>query len=124
MRSTSAPMMPRPVVLFQGYRSLFSEAYRQLQSDINGIREAMERSCGEITRAELKTTIAHNLAAIEFWQHHCAMEANDFPSIETALTGLRNAHGLLLTLIDRKLGAPLELIDGAPELDQAGDEFA
>ena len=110
--------------LFRAFRSLFSEAYRQLQNDITSVREATERCCGDTARAELQTTIARNIAASEFWQHHCRIEPNTFPSIEATLAKLQGAHELLVSLIDRKTGAPSEPIDGAPELDQAANGFA
>jgi wobble nucleotide-excising tRNase len=110
--------------LFQAFRSLFSEAYRQLQTDITSVLEATERCCGEVARAALQTTIAQNLAASEFWQHHCDFGANNFPAIETALTELQRANDVLMTLLDRKAGAPLEPIDGALELDQVTDGFS
>ena len=109
--------------LFQAFRTLFSEAYSQLQADINSVREETERCCGDAARGELQTTIAQNLATGEFWQRHCAIDVNNFPSIDAALAELRRAHDLLMTVIDRKAGSPLEPIAGAPELNGAADGF-
>jgi hypothetical protein len=98
--------------------------YAALQNELSDLRERVERVSGPTQQGQLRTLIAQNAASIEFWTNHCQVDATTFPELETSLQNLDIAHGALVRLVERKLGAPLEAITEPPELAQAAEQFA
>jgi wobble nucleotide-excising tRNase len=99
------------LALIAAYRSLFSEAYGQLKSDISHRRAAVLQAFGDRVVGQLETQAATNKTALEFWQHYCTIEAAqlDAPDgLAAAVTGLKDT---VVALLDRKAQAPLEAID-------------
>lgn len=99
------------LALIAAYRSLFSEAYDQLKSDISHRRAAVLQAFGDRVVGRLETQAATNKTALEFWQRYCTIEADqlDAPDgLAAAVTGLKDT---LVALLDRKAQAPLEAID-------------
>lgn len=97
--------------LIAAYRSLFSEAYRQLKVDISHIREAVLEAFGDRVVGQLATQGANNKAALEFWRRYCTIEPENLDApdgLTAAMTGLKNA---VVALLNRKAQAPLEAID-------------
>jgi hypothetical protein len=93
-------------------------------NELSDLRERVERVSGPTQQGQLRTLIAQNAASIEFWTNHCQVDATTFPELETSLQNLDIAHGALVRLVERKLGAPLEAITEPPELAQAAEQFA
>jgi wobble nucleotide-excising tRNase len=99
------------VALIAAYRSLFSDAYSQMKTDIAALRAAVARDFGDRVTGQLTTQAATNTADLEFWQRYCTIEPAglDPPAgLALALSGL---NGAVLDLLDRKAQAPLEAID-------------
>jgi wobble nucleotide-excising tRNase len=110
--------------LVRSYQAHFSDAYAALQNELSALREKVERVSGTTQQGQLRALIAQNAASIEFWRNHCQVDATTFPELETSLQNLDIAHGTLVRLVERKLGAPLEAITEPPELAQAAEQFA
>lgn len=101
--------------LIAAYRSLFSDAYNQLKTDIAMLRATVEQDFGDRVTGQLTTQAATNTAAVEFWRRYCtiAPDGLDAPAgLVPALSGLKDA---VLALLDRKAQAPLEAIDLATD---------
>jgi wobble nucleotide-excising tRNase len=99
------------VALIAAYRSLFSEAYRQLKVEISDMRTAVVQAFGDRVIGQLTTQAATNKAALEFWRRYCTIEADqlDAPDgLAAVIAGLKDA---VVALLDRKAQAPLEAID-------------
>ena len=104
--------------LVQAYRSLFSDLYRGLQSEIGQVLQAVDDDLGERTRGTVRTLEATNAANIEFWGRYCQIDPATFPSLNVALADLRRAHDLLGAMLQRKAQAPLEPITQPDELQE------
>jgi wobble nucleotide-excising tRNase len=105
--------------LVQAYRALFSDRYRGLQSEIKQARQAVDENLGERAQGQLRTLVATNIAAIEFWGRYCEIDQTTFPAVENGLADLRQAHALLSALLHRKAQAPLEPITQDLALQEA-----
>jgi len=96
--------------LVQAYRTLFSDLYRGLQSEIGQVSQAVDDDLGERAQGTVRTLEATNAATIEFWGRYCQIDPATFPSLDVALADLRRAHDLLSAMLQRKAQAPLEPI--------------
>ena len=105
--------------LVQAFRALFSDLYRGLQSDINQARQAVDSGIGERMQGAVRTLLATNTAAVEFWCRFCQIDTIAFPALDHALAELRRTHELLSELLQRKAQAPLEPIVHGTDLEEA-----
>jgi len=105
--------------LVRAYRSLFSDLYRGLQSEIRQARQAVGDDLGERTQGQVRTLVATNVAAIEFWARYCQIDPGTFPAADNTVSDLRRAHELLSALFRRKAQAPLEPITQNVDLQEA-----
>lgn len=62
------------VSLIAAYRSMFSEAYTTLKSDLVALRMSVVTSFGDKAAGELMTQAATNATAVEFWKRYCTFE--------------------------------------------------
>ncbi len=106
--------------LVRAYRAIFSGAYRVLLKELSEARRGVESALGEIVQAELRTTVAQNLAAAEFWRRYCAIDPTKFPVMDDALAACASACLKLRELLERKARSPLEPLERPAELDAAG----
>lgn len=98
----------RDLSLVAAFRSVFSESYKRLKRDIADRRTAIERQFGDAALARLDTVAAQNSAAIEFWRQHCTFDAAPLQLPDTMVPAARSLGAAALSLLDKKLGAPLE----------------
>ncbi len=92
--------------LVAAYRSLFSDAYDTLKTDVATLRAAVELGFGDKASGDLATQAANNATALEFWRRYCTIEQDVTvpPATAGAIAGLRHA---MLALLDRKAQARL-----------------
>ena len=103
------------VALIAAYRSLFSDAYNQLKTDIAALRAAVARDFGDKITGQLMTQAATNTAALEFWRRYCTIPPDGLDvsaGLVSTLSGLKDA---VLGLLDRKAQAPLEAVELAAD---------
>lgn len=100
--------------LIAAYRSLFSDAYETLKTDVASLRSGIERSFGDKAAGDLVIQAGNNATSLEFWGRYCTIEQDVTApaSMATAMAGLRHA---VLELLDRKAQSPLEAIDLAAD---------
>ena len=80
--------------LISAYRSLFSDAYDHLKTDIAALRATVERDFGDKAVGQLTTQAATNATALEFWRRYCTIEPDglDAPAgLVDAISGLKDA---------------------------------
>jgi wobble nucleotide-excising tRNase len=105
--------------LVKSYQAHFSQAYDRLQNDVAALRAAADGTFGDAAQGRIRTQIERNIAALEFWQHHCAVTPASLPAQDQSLASIRNVHNELLRLLDRKGAALLQPINNAPEIEAA-----
>lgn len=96
------------VSLIAAYRSLFSEAYRQLKTKIGELRATVARDFGDSVIGRFTTQVADNRAHLGFWKDYCTLDWTGLElsvDIEATVVGLRCAA---LALLDRKVQTPIE----------------
>ena len=98
------------VALIAAYRSLFSDAYNRLKTDIAALRATVERDFGDKAMGQLATQAATNATALEFWGRYCTIAADDIAAPAGLVTALSGLKEVVLALLDRKAQAPLEAI--------------
>ncbi len=111
--------------LVDAYKQYFSEAYAALIADIEQVATDLEASLGDAALASLAQVVATNMAGIEFWKQHVAIEVNAPDHDTTVATPLRALRAAAEGLIKRKRSLPLEKVtpDAAFE-DACSDQEA
>ncbi len=105
--------------LIKSYQTHFSEAYDALQNEVSTLRDEVDGSFGDAAEGRLRAQIERNLAALEFWRHHCAIGPDILADQGQALARMQEVRNGLLDLLGRKASALLRPIDDAPELEAA-----
>jgi wobble nucleotide-excising tRNase len=108
------------IELIQIYRGLFGEAYKQLRSDVETLRSAVDRSIGPEAAANLRNVEARNAGSAEFWARHCRLDPSSFPQLGAAADKLVAAHARLVALFNAKSERPLEAVGNTDELAAIG----
>lgn len=102
--------------LIKSYQAHFSEAYESLSREVARLRADVDRTFGDAAQGRIQTQIERNAAALEFWQHHCAVNRAAMRLEDHALAQVQQVRAGLTALLDRKASAPLQPINDAPEL--------
>lgn len=98
------------------YKEYFSDAYDAHRSTISDARGAVIGSLGDVARARFVSgKIERNKGAIEFWKKYIPEPFPAFNDESAVVEVLEAVYTEGLRLIDKKLGAPLEVI----KLDKA-----
>jgi wobble nucleotide-excising tRNase len=108
------------IELIQIYRGLFGEAYKQLRSDVETLRSAVDRSIGPEAAANLRNVEARNAGSAEFWARHFRLDPSSFPQLGAAADKLVAAHARLVALFNAKSERPLEAVGNTDELAAIG----
>ena len=104
--------------IIAAYRSVFSQAYSTLRSEIAAMRQQIDTAFGDREIAIFHAITLQNIASVEYWTRFCDITA---PAIEAdgAVETLRTLRQAALELLDRKAAAPLETIAPDPALTAA-----
>ena len=112
------------LALIKSYQAHFSEAYERLQDDVAAMRAEIDGTFGDAAQGRIRAHIERNIAALEFWQHHCGVSPSALPTQHEALARIQDIHIRLLSLLDRKASALLQPINRPPEVDDAAQHLA
>ena len=94
--------------LIKSYQAHFSEAYESLSREVARLRADVDRTFGDAAQGRIQTQIERNAAALEFWQHHCAVNRAAMRLEHHALAQVQQVRAGLTALLDRKASAPLQ----------------
>jgi wobble nucleotide-excising tRNase len=105
--------------LIKSYQAHFSQGYEELQNDVAGLRREINETFGDGAQGRIRAQIERNIAASEFWRHHCAVTPSTLPAQDEALLNIRRIHTELTALMESKASALLRPITRAAELENA-----
>lgn len=93
------------------YKEYFSDAYDEHRSAISTARLSVVGSLGDVARARaISGKIERNRSAVEFWKKYVPEPFPAFEDEEFVMGVLEGTYKEALRLIDKKLGAPLDVI--------------
>ena len=105
--------------LVKSYQAHFSEAYDELHNEVSTLQDEVDGSFGDAAEGRLRAQIERNLAALEFWRHHCAMGPDALADQKQALARMQEIRTELHDLLGRKASALLQPIFDPLELETA-----
>jgi wobble nucleotide-excising tRNase len=110
------------LALIDAYRHLFADSYRDLKSDVERVRTAIEREFGERAAASFDALRAANQAAVEFWSRYCKLP--ELPDVSAASKSLRDICGEALARLRLKSATPQEGVPANADFRAATAQFA
>lgn len=111
IRDNACPFCGQDVAgldLIAAYRAYFSAEYDGLRAAVTDLRQRVSDGLSDRAIGAAERTLDQNASAVEFWSGYCTLT----PPAMAAGTGdtLRALRDAALALLDRKAGAPLDLI--------------
>jgi wobble nucleotide-excising tRNase len=126
VRDTACPFCGQSlvgVILVAAYSAHFSEAYRDLRSEIATLRERIDADFADRETALIDKGLDQNAAAVEFWTRYCGITPPTLTGSDGTVDALRVLRNTALALLDRKAVAPLERVAGDSRFTAAYTAF-
>jgi wobble nucleotide-excising tRNase len=126
VRDTACPFCGQSLVgvtLVDAYRAHFSEAYRNLRSEIAALRERIDADFADREIALIDKGLDQNAAAVEFWTRYCTITPPTLAGSNGTVDALRVLRNTTVALLDRKAVAPLDRVAGDPRFTAAYAAF-
>lgn len=96
--------------LITTYRSVFSEAYKELVTKIKAYQQIVQQEFGESKIGWLAARIEKNKAEADFWYQYCPIDPATLAMPENLLDVIRDFGVAALALLDQKSHSPLETV--------------
>lgn len=109
----------RGLPLIAAFRSVFSEHYKALASNIETMKTQISQAMGEVAVARMDTIVEQNTAGVEFWGKYCVFDTAPLTLPAEMIPAARNLGTVALALLDRKAATPLESILGDDDFTTA-----
>ncbi|MGH2360036.1 MAG: AAA family ATPase, partial [bacterium] len=116
MRHTTddtCPFCGRPLeglALVQAYRAVFSDAYTTLKTEVLTLRRNIDDAFGDREAGAVETQIEQNRGGADFWGRYCTLDLVALTAQAGLAGAMRQVCRAAVALLDRKVGAPLEVI--------------
>lgn len=101
------------------YKTVFSEEYKSLKSEISSLRSAVEELFGPGAVAAVNLDIERNNTAKEFWHSFVDLDADSLIAPDGITRALEQVRNLAIVALNAKLAAPLEEITISDDLEEA-----
>ncbi len=108
--------------LIESYQAFFGASYRNLKSEIDTLRDEMEKRFGEHARLQLERDIADNRALRTFWRQFVTLHLSE-PPCDDLQRGWHELRTAAQKHLERKRASPLERVSPEPDLEAAHKEW-
>ena len=95
--------------LIAAYRATFSEQFKSLMADIAAMRNTLKGLLGDAAMGRLDTLAEQNIAAVEFWRQHCALDQATLSFPADLREDARRMGAEAVALLEQKAAAPLDV---------------
>ncbi len=122
VRNTACPFCGRSLVgitLVDAYRAHFSEAYRDLRSEITALRRKIDADFADREIALIEKVLDQNATAVEFWTRYCGITPPTLAKSDRTGDTLRVLRNTAVVLLDRKAATPLDPVATDPHFELA-----
>jgi len=95
--------------LIAAYRATFGEQFKSLMADIAAMRNVLKGLFGDAAVGRLDTLAEQNIAAVEFWRQHCALDRATLSFPADLREDARRMGAEASALLEQKADAPLDV---------------
>ncbi len=101
------------------YRAIFSDEYKKLKADISDLRDVCAKEFGSVSSAAINLSIEKNKTAFEFWKKFTQIDPKTLTVPDELTAKLEPVGSEAVSLLEKKLGAPLEELAISEDLAKA-----
>jgi wobble nucleotide-excising tRNase len=107
------------IALIKAYKDYFNREYLELRQEVMRHRRDLDDAFGDRMAGLIEQTVLRNTNAVEFWQPYCQIAAPVLPEAGRTVDITGALRRAALSLLDRKMAAPLDAIPPDEAFTQA-----